>query len=143
MDDGCLFCRIASGDESAHLIRETPDTVSFLDSRPLFEGHVLVIPRTHHETLMDLPQEIVGLLFDEVKRTSVAVRDAMTSDGIFVANNNGISQSVAHLHVHVVPRRKKDGLRGFMWPRRRYENSDTASQTAAAIRQCLEAADEN
>jgi histidine triad (HIT) family protein len=113
--------------------------LAFLDARPLFPGHVLVIPRQHHETLADLPTDLIQPLFDAVQRLSRAVPDAMESTGTFVANNNKVSQSVPHLHVHVVPRRPKDGLRGFFWPRQRYDDDGHAARTAAAIRDALAA----
>ena len=129
----CLFCRIACGDEPAHLVLEDDAFAAFLDVRPLFPGHTLLVPRDHHETLADLPPERVGPLFERAQRLSVAVRDAMQAQGSFVAMNNVVSQSVPHLHVHVVPRVTGDGLRGFFWPRTRYEPGQAAA-TATAIR---------
>jgi histidine triad (HIT) family protein len=110
--------------------------VAFLDYRPLFPGHTLVAPRAHYETLSDLPDEEVGPFFGAVKAVEAAVVSAMGAEGSFVACNNRVSQSVPHLHVHVVPRRRRDGLRGFFWPRGRYGEGE-AEKVAAAIRQAL------
>ena len=121
------------------MVLDEPDVLAFLDARPLFPGHVLAIPREHHETLADLPAHLIQPLFEAVQRLSNAVPKAMDSTGTFVAANNIVSQSVPHLHVHVVPRRPKDGLRGFFWPRQRYDDDAHASRTAAAIRDALTA----
>jgi len=117
---GCLFCRIARGGEPAAIVLETTDVVAFLDHRPLFPGHCLVVPREHVDTLGDLPAALTVPLFEAVAVLSRAVEAGLDADGSFVAVNNRVSQSVPHLHVHVVPRRKGDGLRGFFWPRGRY-----------------------
>jgi histidine triad (HIT) family protein len=112
--------------------------VAFLDVRPVFPGHVLVVPRVHTETLPDLPVEQIGPLFERVQRLADAVPRALGATGTFVAMNNKVSQSVPHLHVHVVPRRPKDGLRGFFWPRVKYEGGESEmAATAAAIRDAL------
>jgi histidine triad (HIT) family protein len=111
--------------------------VAFLDHRPLFPGHTLVLPREHLETLLDVPADFVGPFFLEVQRVTAAVTDAMEAQGTFVAENNVVSQSVPHLHVHVVPRRRKDGLRGFFWPRTRYASDGQAAEVAARIRSRL------
>jgi histidine triad (HIT) family protein len=121
----------------AHVVAETEHTVSFLDHRPLFPGHTLVVPREHIETLRDLPAELIRPFFTEVQRLAVAVQDAMEAEGSFVAENNVVSQSVPHLHVHVVPRRRKDGLRGFFWPRTKYAHAGEMDAAAAAIRAAL------
>jgi histidine triad (HIT) family protein len=131
---GCKFCKIIAGEIPAHFVLETDDVVAFLDHRPLFYGHTLVLPRRHIETLLDVPDEFVGPFFLEVRRITSAVTAAMESQGTFVAENNVVSQSVPHLHVHVVPRRRKDGLRGFFWPRTKYESSGQAAAVAADIR---------
>lgn len=130
----CIFCKIRDGGIDAHVVLDEPDTLAFLDQRPVFPGHVLVIPRIHHETLMDLPRELLEPLLEATQRTCRAVQEAMEADGIFMAANNVVSQSVPHLHMHVVPRRRKDGLRGFFWPRQQYESDDAMAETAAAIR---------
>ena len=109
----------------------------FLDQRPLFPGHTLVVPREHVVTLRDLSDTLVAPFFCEVRRIAAAVQDALAADGSFVAENNVVSQSVPHLHVHVVPRRRKDGLRGFFWPRQRYADDAEAAAVAARIRVTL------
>lgn len=132
MNTDCLFCRIIAGEVAAEIVAATEVAVSFLDHRPVFKGHTLVVPRTHVVTLTDLPDERVGPYFVEVQRITRAVVAGVEADGSFVAMNNVISQSVAHLHTHVVPRRRKDGLRGFFWPRTKYAD-DEAAQYAARI----------
>jgi len=130
---GCAFCAIAAGEAPAALVLDEPDHVAFLDVRPLFPGHVLLCPRPHVETLPDLPPARVGPLFQAAQRLCVAVAAAMDAQGTFVAMNNVVSQSVPHLHVHVVPRRRKDGLRGFFWPRTRYDDAAAMAAVAARI----------
>ena len=132
-NDPCLFCRIIAGEVPAHLVLESPDSVAFLDHRPVFKGHTLVVPRAHVVTLTDLPVPAIGPYFSDVQRVARAVVDGLGADGSFVAMNNVVSQAVAHLHVHVVPRRRKDGLRGFFWPRVKYEDDAEAAGFAAAI----------
>jgi histidine triad (HIT) family protein len=133
----CLFCKIAAGSLPALIVGETDDALAFLDHRPVFPGHTLVVPRTHFETLIDLPVDAVAPLFTFAQQIARAVETGLRADGTFVAMNNRVSQSVPHLHVHVVPRRKKDGLRGFFWPRQKYENDEAAQRTRDAIRQAL------
>ncbi len=133
----CLFCAIVAGEEPAHVVLDEPDVVGFLDVRPVFPGHVLVVPRAHHVVLADVPDELLVPLFGAVRRVSAAVVAALGAHGSFVANNNTVSQSVAHLHVHVVPRRRKDGLRGFFWPRQKYASDDEAAGYAATLRGAL------
>ncbi len=116
------------------MVFEDATSLAFLDIRPLFAGHTLLVPREHHETIWDLPDELVGPLFANAKLLSAAVREAMAAQGVFVALNNLVSQSVPHCHVHVVPRNPKDGLRGFFWPRTKYEDEDQMRATAQAIR---------
>lgn len=116
----CLFCQIAARRRAAAVVFEDDDSLVFLDHRPLFPGHCLLIPKTHVETLADLPLAQVGPLFTVAQRVARAMEDGLAAEGSFVAVNNRVSQSVAHLHIHVVPRRKKDGLKGFFWPRGRY-----------------------
>jgi histidine triad (HIT) family protein len=134
----CLFCRIAAGEETAALVLEDDGFVAFLDHRPLFHGHTLLVPRPHHEALADLPAELVGPLFQRAQLLSRAVPEAMGKPGSFVALNNIVSQSVPHLHVHVVPRKPKDGLRGFFWPRTKYESVEEMTAVAERIRAALE-----
>ncbi|MBM3670894.1 MAG: HIT family protein [Actinobacteria bacterium] len=137
MSSDCLFCRIAAGTEPAAIVAETEHTVAFLDHRPIFPGHTLVVPRDHVVTLRDLPDELIDPFFREVRRLAAAVQDGMDAQGTFVAENNIVSQSVAHLHVHVVPRRRKDGLRGFFWPRTTYTNDTEMLHAVAAIQSAL------
>ena len=135
----CVFCRIVAGDAPAHVAFEDEVAVGFLDIRPLFRGHVLLVPRDHVGTLPDLPAEQVGPLFERARRLAAAMVDALGAQGSFVALNNTVSQSVPHLHVHVVPRTKGDGLRGFFWPRTTYDDEAQAAETAARIRAAVEA----
>ncbi|MDX6582071.1 MAG: histidine triad family protein [Solirubrobacterales bacterium] len=135
----CLFCSIVAGATEAEIVFEDEISLAFLDIRPVFHGHSLLIPRAHHETLGDLPDELVEPYFRSVRLLSVAVRDAMGAQGSFVAINNVVSQSVPHLHTHIVPRVKKDGLRGFFWPRTRYEHDEHAAETAARVRAAVAA----
>jgi len=130
----CLFCRIVAGEESAHIVLDDVLCLAFLDVRPLFHGHTLLVPRDHHETLAGLPPELIEPFFKHAQRLSVAIRDAMGAQGSFVAMNNVVSQSVPHLHCHIVPRVKKDGLRGFFWPRTKYGSDDEAAEVAERIR---------
>jgi histidine triad (HIT) family protein len=133
----CVFCEIVAGRLPAHVVLDDDDFLAFLDIRPLFPGHVLLVPKEHHETLWDLPQRLLGPLNERTRRLAVAVRDATGSQGIFTATNNIVSQSVPHLHVHVVPRNRKDGLRGFFWPRTKYASDDEAAAAASSIRSRL------
>jgi len=130
----CVFCRVVAGEAPADMVVDEDHVLAFLDVRPLFPGHCLLVPRDHHETLVDLPDDLVGPLFASARRLAQAVEDAMEAHGSFIALNNRVSQSVAHLHVHVVPRRHKDGLRGFFWPRQRYKDPQEAAAVAASIR---------
>jgi len=128
---------VIGGEAPANVVLDEAEVVAFLDVRPLFPGHCLLVPRAHYETLGDLPDELVPPLFEAARRLAGAVEDALDAHGSFVALNNRVSQSVAHLHVHVVPRRYKDGLRGFFWPRQRYESPDEAATVGATIRAAL------
>jgi histidine triad (HIT) family protein len=134
LPDDCGFCAIVSGESAAEIVFEDELSLAFLDFRPLFPGHSLLIPRAHHETLADLPDELIEPYFRNARLLSVAIRDAMGAQGSFVAINNVVSQSVPHMHTHIVPRVRKDGLRGFFWPRTKYQHDDHAAQTAAKIR---------
>ena len=130
----CTFCEISRGELDAHFAYQDDRFVAFLDFRPIFPGHTLLIPRDHHETLVDLPDELVGPFFKLGQRLARAIPAAVDATGTFVAMNNIVSQSVPHLHLHVVPRRPKDGLRGFFWPRMKYKGGEAEmSQVAAAI----------
>lgn len=134
----CVFCDIATGRSDAEVVLENEECLAFLDIRPLFPGHCLLIPRQHHETLPDLPAGLVGPLFATARKLARAVPEALGAQGSFIAMNNKVSQSVPHLHVHVVPRNFKDGLKGFFWPRHGYRDPEHMVATAAAIRACLE-----
>jgi histidine triad (HIT) family protein len=133
----CRFCAIVAGDEAGHVVFEDEVSLAFLDNRPLFPGHSLLVPREHHETVWDAPEALVAELFVNARFLSQAIRDAMGAQGAFIAANNVVSQSVPHLHVHVVPRNRKDGLRGFFWPRTKYDSEDQMRETAVAIRAAL------
>ena len=130
----CTFCRVVRGEVAAERVAETESCVAFLDVRPLFPGHVLVIPRTHVETLGELHAAAIAPLFTFVQRAARAVERGMSAEGTLIAINNRVSQSVPHLHVHVVPRRKKDGFHGFFWPRHPYGNLDEARALGDLIR---------
>lgn len=131
--DNCLFCRIVSGELPATIVYEDDNSVAFLDHRPLFHGHTLLIPREHVETLGELSPEIIGPYFEAAQLLSRAVESAMDAEGTFVALNNRVSQSVPHLHVHVVPRRRKDGLKGFFWPRTKYKGDEEMEEVKKKI----------
>jgi histidine triad (HIT) family protein len=133
MTENCLFCRIVSGEVPAVVVYEDANTFAFLDHRPLFPGHTLLVPREHYETLGDLPATQVGPLFKNAQLLSRAVESAMEAEGSFVAMNNRVSQSVPHLHVHIVPRRRKDGLKGFFWPRTKYKSEEELEITRQKI----------
>lgn len=136
----CLFCEIVRGSKPSVRVLESDTCVAFLDTKPLFYGHVLVVPRVHVETLGELGAPMVAPLFSTVQRIARAVEEACGAEGTFVAMNNRVSQSVPHLHVHVVPRTKGDGLRGFFWPRTKYESDEAMKATAAKICAALDAA---
>jgi histidine triad (HIT) family protein len=132
----CPFCAIVAGTEAALVVLDDDVAIGFLDQRPVFPGHVLVVPRVHVETFLDLPPDDVGPLMQRVQRVAAAVEQGLGADGSFVAMNNRVSQSVPHLHVHVVPRHRGDGLRGFFWPRRKYQPGE-AEEVAEKLRSVL------
>jgi len=133
----CRFCQIAA--HANYVVFEDDVSIAFLDYRPLFMGHTLLIPKAHYETLADLPTELVGPFFANVQLLAGAVEQGMQAEGSFVAINNRVSQSIPHLHVHIVPRRKKDGLRGFFWPRHAQPGEEHMREAQAAIRTALTA----
>ena len=135
----CTFCAIASSAAPAQIVFEDAVSLAFLDARPLFAGHTLLVPREHYETLSDLPAELVGPLFANARALAGAMESALGAEGSFVAVNNRVSQSVPHLHVHVVPRRKGDGLKGFFWPRTKYKSDDEMAAVAELLRSALRA----
>jgi histidine triad (HIT) family protein len=132
-----LFCEIVAGERPAHVVLDEDDVFAFLDVRPLFPGHTLLVPKVHYETLTDLPAELVAPLFGAAQRLAGVMETGLGAAGSFVAINNKVSQSVAHLHVHVVPRNRKDGLRGFFWPRGKYASDDEAAAVATRLRDAL------
>lgn len=135
----CVFCEIILGDVPAERVFEDAELVAFLDHRPLFPGHVLLVPRAHVPTLPELPEARVGPLFGVARRISAALPVALGCEGTFVALNNVVSQSVPHLHVHIVPRTRGDGLKGFFWPRHPYASDEVRAEVAAKIRAALSA----
>jgi histidine triad (HIT) family protein len=134
MTESCVFCAILAGRLPAEEVLRTDEVIAFLDRRPVFHGHVLVVPTRHVETLADLPTAELGPYFAVVQDLAGAVERGMDADGTWVSINNRVSQSVPHLHVHVVPRRRKDGLRGFYWPRQEYADAAEAAAVAERIR---------
>jgi histidine triad (HIT) family protein len=130
----CVFCEIAKGEVSAHVVYSDDLTLAFLDFRPLFPGHTLLIPRDHVETLAELPEGMLAPFFASAQLLSRAMEEIMGAEGSFVAMNNRVSQSVPHLHAHIVPRRRKDGLRGFFWPRTKYDSDEAMAAVAAELR---------
>jgi histidine triad (HIT) family protein len=133
----CLFCAIVAGDTAAARVLEDDDFVGFLDIRPVFKGHVLLVPRTHVVTLPDLPAELRDGFLERAQRLATAMVEGLGAQGSFVAMNNTVSQSVPHLHLHVVPRTKGDGLRGFFWPRTKYADDAEQAQYADRVRAAL------
>ena len=130
----CAFCRIIHGEEQASLVFEDGLSLAFLDHRPLFPGHCLLVPKQHYETLADLPTPLVGPLFQNAQLLERAIEVGLEADGTFVAINNRISQSVPHVHIHLVPRHHKDGLKGFFWPRQRYPDDSALGQMQKTLR---------
>ena len=137
MEDNCLFCRIVSGDLPATIVYEDQNSLAFLDHRPLFPGHTLLVPRKHFETLGDLSPSLIEPYFKAVQLLSLVVEAALDAEGTFVAMNNRVSQSVPHLHVHIVPRRRKDGLKGFFWPRTKYKGEEEMKEVQSKIQAAL------
>jgi histidine triad (HIT) family protein len=133
----CLFCTIASGDATAEVVHADAEFVAFLDVRPVFKGHVLLVPREHMVTLPELPAALRDGFLDQAQRLAAAMVTGLGAQGSFVAMNNTVSQSVPHLHLHVVPRTKGDGLRGFFWPRTKYADDDERAAYGDRIRSAL------
>lgn len=134
----CAFCEIVKGNIASDIVFEDEHSIAFLDKRPLFPGHSLLVPREHHETLLDLPDDLVKILFVNARLLARAMEEGLKAEGSFVALNNRVSQSVPHLHIHVVPRRRKDGLRGFFWPRQKYTDDAHAEETARLLRRTID-----
>jgi histidine triad (HIT) family protein len=137
----CVFCKIIRGEIRAEVVEEDDTSVVFLDTAPLFAGHALVCPKQHFDTLMDVPGDLLQPLFTTAQRVARAVETGLGAEGSFMAINNKVSQSVPHLHVHVVPRRRKDGMKGFFWPRRPYDSPDHMRETADLLRAALKGLD--
>lgn len=133
----CVFCRIIQDDLQARIVFEDEISIAFLDHRPLFPGHCLLAPKSHFETLLDLPKPQVGAFFSNVQLLARSIESALSAEGTFVAINNRVSQSVPHLHVHVVPRRRKDGLKGFFWPRTKYKSEEEMEVVQKAIKKAV------
>jgi len=133
----CAFCRIIRGEETASLVFEDSLSLAFLDRRPLFPGHCLLVPREHYETLADLPTSLVGPLFQNAQLLERAIEEGLAADGTFVAINNRVSQSVPHVHIHLVPRHRKDGLKGFFWPRQSYQDDAALQQVQETLRAAI------
>jgi histidine triad (HIT) family protein len=133
----CKFCQVVARDLPSYVVFEDAVAFAFLDNRPLFPGHTLLVPKQHYETLDDLPAEVIGPFFNDVQLLARAVERGMQAEGSFVAINNRVSQSVPHLHVHIVPRKKKDGLRGFFWPRQSHPDEAIMLQAQAAIQSSI------
>jgi histidine triad (HIT) family protein len=135
--DNCIFCKIIGGELPAPVVFEDKSSLAFLDHRPVFPGHTLLVPRIHCETLADLSTDLIDPFFRNAQLLSRAIEEGLAAQGTFVAINNRVSQSVPHLHVHIVPRRKKDGLRGFFWPRNKYESDEQLLQIQTAIKSAV------
>ncbi len=133
----CAFCRIIRGEEKAAIVFEDSVSLAFLDHRPLFPGHCLLVPKAHYETLADLPASLVGPLFQNAQLLERAIEEGLAADGTFVAINNRVSQSVPHMHVHLVPRHRRDGLKGFFWPRQRYQDDAALQQVQETLRAAI------
>jgi len=133
----CTFCKIIHSQEKAYIVFEDPISLAFLDRRPVFPGHCLLVPKGHYETLVDLPAALVGPLFQNAQLLERAIEGGLQADGTFIAINNHISQSVPHLHIHLVPRHQKDGLKGFFWPRQRYKDEDAILQVQETLRSAI------
>lgn len=134
----CIFCKIINREAEGYIVFEDEISIAFLDIRPLNPGHCLLLPRAHYETLMDIPNEIVGPLFKNAKLLARAVETGLGAQGIFVGINNRISQSVPHLHIHIVPRNKGDNLKGFFWPRYTYKDKETIVDIQTKIKEAID-----
>jgi histidine triad (HIT) family protein len=133
----CIFCKIVRSEERAAIVYEDDTSLAFLDRRPLFPGHCLLVPKSHYETLADLPAALVAPLFLNAQLLERAIEEGLQADGTFIAINNKVSQSVPHLHIHLVPRHQKDGLKGFFWPRQRYKDEAELLRVQEALRSAI------
>jgi histidine triad (HIT) family protein len=138
MEPDCLFCKIVAGTILGQVVYQDNDLIAFLDIHPLFPGHVLLCPRQHYETLLDLPVSLTGPIMAVTQLLAKAVEAAVDADGTFIAVNNRVSQTVPHLHIHIVPRRRRDGLKGFFWPRQPYRDDDAREAVRVAIEREME-----
>jgi histidine triad (HIT) family protein len=136
-DGRCKFCKLIAGEVESYIVFEDEVSLAFLDHRPLFPGHCLLVPKDHYETVVDLPANLIAPLFNNVQLLAHAVEKGLMAEGSFVAINNRVSQSVPHLHIHVVPRRRRDGLRGFFWPRQPYKDTDAISKIQNLLRSTI------
>jgi histidine triad (HIT) family protein len=134
----CVFCKIIHGELPAYIVFEDEISLAFLDARPVFPGHTLLVPRQHFETLIDLPAPLVGPFFQNTQLLARAMEGSLKADGTFVAINNHVSQSVPHLHIHIVPRHFKDGLKGFFWPRQKYKNTEEILRIQQLLRSTID-----
>jgi histidine triad (HIT) family protein len=135
--ENCTFCKIIRNELESHIVLEDDVSFAFLDHRPLFAGHCLLVPKTHYETLIDLPANLLTPIFANAQLLARVVEQTLEAEGTFVAMNNRVSQSVPHLHIHIVPRRKKDGLKGFFWPRQPYKNAAEIKQVQNALKTAI------
>lgn len=136
-DENCHFCKIIRGEVQTHVVFENSVSFGFLDHRPLFPGHCLLVPKSHYDTLVDLPADLISPLFSDAQLLAHAMEQGLLAEGSFVAINNRISQSVPHLHIHIVPRRRKDGLKGFFWPRQKYRDEAAIREVQRALRSAI------
>ncbi|MHB1497857.1 MAG: HIT family protein [Acidimicrobiales bacterium] len=139
LTDNCVFDRVVDGQLPAHFVLDEGEIIAFLDHFPVFDGHVLVVPKEHYGTLADLPAHLLAPLFDAGRRVAAAQRAVLGAEGAFFALNEVVSQSVPHVHLHIVPRHFGDGLRGFLWPRHRYESDGAAADLAHRLQEALAA----
>lgn len=135
--ENCAFCKIICGDVQSYKVFDDEVSLAFLDHRPLFPGHCLLVPRAHYETLVDLPATLIAPIFSNAQLLARAVEQSLEADGSFIAINNRVSQSVPHVHIHIVPRRKRDGLRGFFWPRQPYKDQDSILAVQNTLRSTI------
>ena len=131
----CVFCNIVAASLPAYIVYQDNEFIAFLDNHPLFPGHVLLCPREHYATILELPKEMAASTMLTLQLLAKAVESAMSAEGSFVAINNRVSQTVPHLHIHIVPRKRRDGLKGFFWPRRTYQDEAEKETVRAAIQQ--------
>lgn len=136
-EEECRFCHIAKSKAEAYVVFEDSSTIAFLDINPLFAGHTLLVPKSHYATFTETPQEVIGTLFNNARLISVAIEKGLGADGSFIALNNKVSQSVPHLHVHIIPRKFGDGFRGAFWPRYAYKDKEEILQVQKKIRESL------